>query len=316
MPGASGEANSYRNLADELSARYQVVTYDRRGFSRSQLLGAQDYDQRLATDAGDVRRLIKHLGGEPAIVVGNSSGALVALEVLIRHPDVVHTVVAHEPPAVPLLPDGEAWVAFFEAVYDTYRRSGIHPALAQFGDGIAAGPERAAMARARDPNNSPQAAANVLYWFERELRQYTRTGVDLAALAVHATGLSWPGDVTPRSRSPTSPTPCWPRPSARPSWTCPVGMSGSSPNPPNSPAHCSTCSTWSGRGAGRPGKRTLASPCCDEGNVGVCCDEFSGPAGVPLRVVGFRWRLPDVIPGGGAGNAACSSGGHCRYPSG
>lgn len=55
-PGASGEANSYRNLADELSARYQVVTYDRRGLSRSQLLGAQDYDQRLATDAGDVRR--------------------------------------------------------------------------------------------------------------------------------------------------------------------------------------------------------------------------------------------------------------------
>lgn len=42
------------------------------------------------------------------------------------------------------------------------------------------------MARARDPNNSPQAAANVLYWFERELRQYTRTELDLEALAVHA----------------------------------------------------------------------------------------------------------------------------------
>lgn len=186
VPGASGEADSYRNLADELSAPYQVVTYDRRGFSRSQLLGAQDYDQRLATDADDVRRLIKHLGREPAIVIGNSSGALVALEVLIRHPDVLHTVVAHEPPAVALLPDGEAWVAFFEAAYDTYRRSGIHPALAQFGDGIAAGPERAAMARARDPNYSPQVAANILYWFERELRQYTRTEVDLEALAVHA----------------------------------------------------------------------------------------------------------------------------------
>lgn len=248
VPGANGEANSYRNLADELSARYQVVTYDRRGFSRSQLLGAQDYDQRLATDAGDVRRLIKHLGGEPAIVVGNSSGALVALEVLIRHPDVVHTVVAHEPPAVALLPDGEAWVAFFEAVYDTYRRSGIHPALAQFGDGIAAGPEREAMARARDPNNSPQAAANVLYWFERELRQYTRTELDLDALAVHADRVVLAGG---RDSTKQSPTPCWPRPSARPSWTCPVGMSGSSPIPPNSPAHCSTCSTWSGR----PGPR-------------------------------------------------------------
>jgi len=132
VPGASGEANSYRNLADELSARYQVVTYDRRGSpaasSSAPRTTTSGWPPTPATSESDVRRLIKHLGGEPAIVVGNSSGALVALDVLIRQPDVVHTVVAHEPTAVALLPDGEAWVAFFEAVYDTYRRSGIHPA--------------------------------------------------------------------------------------------------------------------------------------------------------------------------------------------
>ncbi len=186
VPGAGGEADSYRNLAGELAAWYQVVTYDRRGFSRSHLLGAQDYEQRLSRDADDVARLIEHVTSRPAIVVGNSSGALVALEVLIRHPDLVHTVVAHEPPTVRLLPDGQAWVSFFETVYDTYRRSGIHPALQQFGDGIAAGPDRAAMTRARDPNNGPQIAANVLYWFERELRQYTSIELDLETLAAHS----------------------------------------------------------------------------------------------------------------------------------
>ncbi len=62
----------------------------------------------------------------------------------------------------------------------------MHPALAQFGDGIAAGAERVAMTRARDPNNGPQVAANVLYWFERELRQYTSIELDLDLLADHA----------------------------------------------------------------------------------------------------------------------------------
>lgn len=186
VPPANGHAEVYRNLADELSARYRVVTYDRRGFSRSQLDGAQDYDRRLTTDADDVRGLIEHLSDEPATVFGSSSGALVALEVLIRHPDVVRALIAHEPPALRLLPDGEQWLAFVEEVYDTYRKAGIHPAVKQFGEAVAAGPERAAMEDALDPNNGSQVAANVQYWFERELRQYPDVELDLEALATHA----------------------------------------------------------------------------------------------------------------------------------
>jgi pimeloyl-ACP methyl ester carboxylesterase len=67
-PAAKGEAYIYRDVADKLSTRYQVATYDRRGFSRSKLDGAQDYDRRLGTDANDVRRLIKRLSDERATV--------------------------------------------------------------------------------------------------------------------------------------------------------------------------------------------------------------------------------------------------------
>ena len=63
IPGAKGEGDIFRQVARELAARYQVVTYDRRGFSRSKLDGPQDYDYRLDTDADDVRRLIEHLTG-------------------------------------------------------------------------------------------------------------------------------------------------------------------------------------------------------------------------------------------------------------
>jgi pimeloyl-ACP methyl ester carboxylesterase len=108
-------------VADPLAARYTVVRYDRRGFSRSHLDGPQDYDRRLDTDADDVRSLIEHLAGEPATVFGVSSGAIVALTVLTRHPSVVRAVAAFEPPAVRLLADGQQWIDLFATVYDLYR---------------------------------------------------------------------------------------------------------------------------------------------------------------------------------------------------
>src|SRR5260370_41985842 len=72
IPGARGEGAVFRQVARTLVTRYQVVIYDRRGFSRSQLDGPQDYEHRLETDADDVRRLIEHQTSQPATVFGNS----------------------------------------------------------------------------------------------------------------------------------------------------------------------------------------------------------------------------------------------------
>ena len=107
VPGANGEADIFKMVTEHLAAHYTVVTYDRRGFSRSQLDGLQDYDHRLETDADDVQRLIKHLSDEPATVFGSSSGGVIALAVLTHHPSVVRTLVPSEPPAVRQLPDGQ-----------------------------------------------------------------------------------------------------------------------------------------------------------------------------------------------------------------
>jgi pimeloyl-ACP methyl ester carboxylesterase len=186
VPGRKGTADSYRSVAVELSARYRVVTYDRRGFSRSRLVGAQDYARRLATDAADVRRLIEHLSDEPATVFGGSSGGLVALEVLTRYPDVVRTAVAHEPPAMRLLPDGDEKVAFFHDVYGTYRESGVDPALDQFAEGTGI-PQGSSCAATGGPDElCAYEAGNDMYWFERELRQYPNARLDVRALARHA----------------------------------------------------------------------------------------------------------------------------------
>lgn len=53
IPGANGDANLFPPLADLLAAEFTVVTYDRRGYTRSALNGAQDYAHRLETDADD-----------------------------------------------------------------------------------------------------------------------------------------------------------------------------------------------------------------------------------------------------------------------
>ncbi len=185
IPGAAGEGEVFHQLVGPLAARYEVVTYDRRGFSRSQLDGPQDDDRRLDTDVDDVRCLIEHITDKPAIVFGNSSGAIVALEILIRHPELINTVVAHEPPVVNLLPDASKWQAFFDEVYDTYCQAGATKAMHQFATGTVGTADRQLMARYMQLHTNERNLANVTYWLEHELRQYPRVKLDLDGLAAH-----------------------------------------------------------------------------------------------------------------------------------
>ena len=186
VAGASGTADSFRKAAEHLAASYTVALYDRRGFSRSHLTAAQDYDCRLDTDADDLRRLTEHLAERPAVVFGASSGAVVALHTLIRHPHVVQTLVPFEPPLMRLLPDGQKWVDFFHAIYDLYRGTGPEPALMRFRAETFTAADALAMAHATAQHDSEQAHTNVTYWFEHELRQYPTSDLDLATLTAHA----------------------------------------------------------------------------------------------------------------------------------
>lgn len=202
IPGANGEADLYKPLAEHLSHRFTVVRYDRRGFSRSLLRGEQDYPRRLQTDADDIKSLIEQLAtpDEPAIIFGNSSGAIVALAALIACPtNLIRTVIAHEPPLVKLLPstDEEAkWRGIFRQTYDIYRKSGVPPAMEYFSQQIATGEEAQALTQIRDPRNGGYKAQNTMYWFERELIDYTNADIDVDVLRKHRSQLiSACGDV-------------------------------------------------------------------------------------------------------------------------
>ncbi|KAK1756731.1 Alpha/Beta hydrolase protein [Echria macrotheca] len=202
IPGANGDGDIFGPVSEHLSTHFTVVTYDRRGFSRSLLRGAQDYQNRLKTDADDAKSLIEHLADQPATIFGNSSGAIVALTVLSLYPSIVRAVISHEAPAIRLFPDGGAeWRSFFQHCYDTYRREGVAPAMELFASRLAEGAEAAAMRQAMDPANGGHVPSNTMYWFERELLDYTEVELDLEELMKQSSKLvlAYGVEIRPRS---------------------------------------------------------------------------------------------------------------------
>jgi pimeloyl-ACP methyl ester carboxylesterase len=130
IPGGGGDAGFYTYVANILADDYQVITYDRRGNSRSTWNDPRNFE--ISQQARDAVAILHATGHTSAYVVGNSSGAIIALEMAEKYPDTIKAVVAHEPPAVKVLPDREKWLTFLSSVYQTAHRYGAELANIQF----------------------------------------------------------------------------------------------------------------------------------------------------------------------------------------
>ncbi|CAM5577472.1 alpha/beta hydrolase [Streptomyces xanthochromogenes] len=190
IAGGGGDAGIFEPVAEALADRFTVVTYDPRGHSRSPLDGP-DVDQCVGTQAEDAYRLLDRVApeGPPAYVFGTSSGAIVAVELLTRHPDRLAKVVAHEPVLVSLLPDAADQHAFFGQVVSTFHRAGVGAAMAEMGAGC--GEERGE--KPDLSGLSPRMTAtfqrvqgNAAFFLGRILGQFSAHVPDLAQLDAHA----------------------------------------------------------------------------------------------------------------------------------
>ncbi|KAH8842834.1 hypothetical protein MCOR31_011876 [Pyricularia oryzae] len=184
VPGANGDAAIFDLAVPHLANNFTVCSYDRRGYSRSVYTEPNDLTMpvRLQTDADDVAALIDHLSpGEPALVFGTSSGAIVSLDLLSRHPEAVSFLVAHEPPLTRSLGEAGAQIqAVFQSAEDTFFSEGIHAAVQVFlGPVVASDPESVA---AHDALDSPARASNAALFFAHEINHYTAYSVDTPAL--------------------------------------------------------------------------------------------------------------------------------------
>lgn len=136
--GGVYDAAGYADLAERLADRHTVITYDRRGNSRSPLAGPPAY-QRIEVHADDAHRLLADLGAtpdEPADVFGNSSGAMIGLELATRHPEQLRTLVAHEPPIFELLDDRDRFRAVLRDVEQALSRDDPAAAMGVLGAGL------------------------------------------------------------------------------------------------------------------------------------------------------------------------------------
>ncbi|MFF3774390.1 alpha/beta fold hydrolase [Streptomyces sp. NPDC002232] len=197
-----GDADRSTDLVDRLADSYRVITYDRRGLSRSRL----DDPERGATlveHADDVHRLLGALTDAPVLMLGCSLGAVIGLHAAVRHPGLLRTLVAHEPVAPRLLPGAERARHEREltALQELYARGGLGAALPEIARTLGIDPARADA----EPGLTPQPMnarriANFDHFIRHDFGAIVHDTLDPAALAGTGTHIvPAAGRTTPRT---------------------------------------------------------------------------------------------------------------------
>ena len=87
-------ASTWGAAVGQLALIGRVITYDRRGYARSR----GDPVRSMSTHTEDAAAVLESLAAAPALVVGTSAGAAIAVDLAVRRPDLARAVVAHEFP--------------------------------------------------------------------------------------------------------------------------------------------------------------------------------------------------------------------------
>jgi pimeloyl-ACP methyl ester carboxylesterase len=185
--GAWGDGRSWQAVVGPLAAEFEVVTWDRRGHSRS---GGREGPGSYHEDASDLAALIEHLGPGRTHVHGNSSGGTIVLRLVAERPDLLASASVHEPAVDAFVDrtdraiadDVAAMETTIETVNDSIR-SGDHAGGARAFIEMVVGPG----AWEQTPRAIREAwIANAPAWLDESGHQRT---ADIAALAASSVPL-------------------------------------------------------------------------------------------------------------------------------
>jgi pimeloyl-ACP methyl ester carboxylesterase len=186
LAGAPMDAAPFAPLADLLASDHTVLTTDPRGINRSPV-DDRGQDSTPQLRAHDLSRLLAHLGAAPAAILGSSGGAVSVLALAQAHPKQVHTVIAHEPPLIELLPDRAERHAGNEDVIARWLASDFAGSWQAFLDNanihLPEGVFEAMFAAEPDP----QTIADTTYQNTHMLRPTTHWQPDIGALRASGT---------------------------------------------------------------------------------------------------------------------------------
>jgi pimeloyl-ACP methyl ester carboxylesterase len=147
---AGGDGWQYAAVADRLAHEFKVITYNRRANARSAMHPPQNFE--ISQQSRDAMAVLHAAGEASAFVFGNSSGAVIALDMAKTAPHAVRAVMAHEPPLVRVQPHASTWQRFFARVYWTGCHVGSSLAALQFMLGVGL-PVRQLIRATKDLNN-------------------------------------------------------------------------------------------------------------------------------------------------------------------
>ena len=181
LVGAPMDANSFAPLADLLATDHTVLTTDPRGINRSTLHNPLQ-DSTPALRADDLYRLLTHVDAGRAAILGSSGGAITALALAQTHPELLATVIAHEPPIAELLDDRDEIHAQTDDVIISYLGGDVLGAWTKFFEQADIKLPPGAVEYMFGGDRDPQAVADERRWFAHELRGTTHWQPDLDAL--------------------------------------------------------------------------------------------------------------------------------------
>ncbi|MGH3185882.1 MAG: alpha/beta fold hydrolase [Streptosporangiaceae bacterium] len=115
IAGGGGDCGGLEAMAGILASGYTVLSYDRRGNSRSPLHYAP-VPITMTEQSADAVAVLAAGGFESARIFGNSGGATIALDLAARYPAAVTAVVAHEPPLPRVLPDAARYLCVYDEI--------------------------------------------------------------------------------------------------------------------------------------------------------------------------------------------------------
>src|SRR3974390_2557257 len=127
--GSCCDSDFFLDTASYLSRVFTVITYDRRGYTRSTKPPDGDYD--IASQAEDAAAVIRTTG-KPCWVVAHSAGTAYAMHLAATHPEWVKGMLLHEPSPIECLPDGSPVLQELQAISELIHKQKHSRALHRF----------------------------------------------------------------------------------------------------------------------------------------------------------------------------------------
>ncbi len=168
-------------VAEAVSAEARAISYDRRGWGATS--APEGYRRTtIEEQSEDAAALLEGVNAVPAVIAGAGVGAMIALDLLLRRPELVTATVLVEPPVLQLLPMATEMLSEDRRRLEIAASSGenvielyLSGALPAFGPGVNRLPEEQ-LAAARERPASVIAEMGIATGWRAPLPRLAATG--------------------------------------------------------------------------------------------------------------------------------------------